>query len=241
MGKLPYFPLTPIELLYEDDKTPDLTNEELGIVVRLWSLMWINKIKRGHLLVQVNGAKSPLPESKILSILHLTPEIWAIHRQNLVGKDKILKVGKFKEIYSERLANYKTEWELRQERTQSERKPNAERTHLNIIRIRRGIELELEVEEEYFGDLIQTFPGIDHEQELLNADAWHKSQPKEKKKKNHHAFLRNWFQKSYQDKQKGNQNAREQRSGQTKRIAPSRPEEFGTEVRVAEIPRRDSL
>jgi hypothetical protein len=226
MAKLPYFPFDADEYL-RDPKVERLRSWEqykyLGILQTLWSYLWRNPVKRGHLLEKINGKIQPIPDEVIAKMIHLTPEQWRESRGKLADELCFLKVGKHGELFSPRQSNYKTEWELRHKSTRSERNSNATRTRLNIIRIRRGIELELEVEEEYYGDLVQTFPGLDHEQELLDADAWHKAQPRGKKKKNHHAFFRNWLQRDYKKLQEKSH----ARSSSSKRYNPSDAEKFG--------------
>ena len=143
--------------------------------------------------------------------MHLTPQQWAETKQKLTEEIPLLKLGKSSEVYSKRQSKYKSKFEIygnyRGNLAETERKPSGKKVDGNIIRTRRGIELELEVEEEVYGNLCKIFPKIDHEQELLKADQWLKDQPTEKKKRNHHRFLRNWFERA-QNNLKEKPNAR---------------------------------
>jgi len=111
--KAPYFPLYAKELL-TDPKTAFLAHDELGVLIRLWSWMWINDVKRGCLLKE---SKVPISDEKICKILRLDDV-------KLVDEEHILKRGKYKELYSKRMRNHKTKYELYFKQTETKRKRN---------------------------------------------------------------------------------------------------------------------
>lgn len=230
MAKLPYFPFDPFEYI-TDTKIQRLNHEELGILQLIWAYLWINPVRRGHFLESFNGSIQSIPDDIIAEKLRLTPEKWAEIKKKLVTHVPVLKIGKLGEVYSKRLSNYKTKYELYEKpiRKDSETHRNLSETHRKPsgqnrirIRIRNGIELELEIEEEYFGNLCKVYPNLNHEEELLKADSWHKAQPKHLKKKNHHKFLNNWFARAAKEKKNGKP------TPTSKRLNPeSNPESFG--------------
>lgn len=141
----PWFPLYASELL-TDEKTEMLEDAELGIVIRLWSKMWINGVERGTLLLD---EKTPIPDEKIAKFLHRSLEEWLQIKEKLVNQIMIIKVGENGELYSKRLRNFKTKWELYGD---SKRKiPESKKTPKRKIPERNRtteLEVELEVESE---------------------------------------------------------------------------------------------
>ena len=107
MPRLPYFPLYPHDYLL-DEKIESLTVEEEGVLHRLWYYMWINKIKRGHLLYD---SKTPISDEQLAKRVKLLPEKWVICRDNLL-KSGLVVIGNAKELFSRRLSKYKTPYEL---------------------------------------------------------------------------------------------------------------------------------
>lgn len=178
MAKVPYFPLNAQEYLL-DEKIEELTLKEQGALINLWCWMWINKIKRGHLFFeektidktidkiskndQQNAkklkseskttCKIPINDQKIAGKLQTSVKKWEKIRGRLL-ETGILKIGKDKELYSERLSNYKTKYELYDKdkvRDEGDRKTNdsvteseadSNRIELNRIESNR-IELNL--------------------------------------------------------------------------------------------------
>lgn len=139
----PWFPLYASELL-EDEKSAIevLTHHEMGIVTRLWAKMWLNGVERGALYLKEN---TPMTDEQIAKFLHLPIEEWGQIREKLVGQVGILKVGGNGELYSKRLRNFKTKWELygdsKRKITESKKTPKRKIPERN-----RTTELEVELE-----------------------------------------------------------------------------------------------
>lgn len=141
----PWFPLYASELL-EDEKSAIevLTHQEIGIVIRLWAKMWLNGVERGVLYLKEN---TPMTDEQIAKFLHLPIEEWGQIKEKLVGQVGILKVGDDGELYSKRLRNFKTKWEIygTAKRKIPESKRNPKR---KILERNRTTEVEVEVEVE---------------------------------------------------------------------------------------------
>jgi len=118
--KAPYLPLYAKEFL-TDPKMVQLTNEEAGILVRLWSWMWINDVRRGSLLEE---SKKPMSDETISKLLGISCDQLRKHLQKLVDDKHILKRGTFKELYSKRLRKHKTKYELYDREKERKRKRN---------------------------------------------------------------------------------------------------------------------
>ena len=220
MAKLPYFPFDAREYLL-DTKVRALSKTERAIIVELWCWMWVNSVKRGHLLERTNGKIRALSDEEIVSMLQLTSEEWQVHRQKLVEKVGILKIGKFGEMFSQRLSKHKTDWELYPRQSRTLHGKDTDDARKNIIEL-NGIKLELNIMKGYYANLCKTYPDLEHDKELLKADSWHKAQPKFLKKKNHHSFLNNWFNRASKEKKDGT------RTGSHKRLNPETdPSKFG--------------
>jgi len=104
----PWFPIYAKELLC-DEKIAELTNEELGILLKLWCKMWDNGVKRGTLLLTKT---KPISDEKIAEFLGVTSEKFQEILFQLFSNLHIIKRGKFGELFSVRLRNFKTKWEL---------------------------------------------------------------------------------------------------------------------------------
>lgn len=118
--KAPYFPLYASELLC-DPKTIQLSNEELGMLIRLWAWMWINDVQRGSLLIEW---KVPMPDETISKLVGLGLSDFQKLNLKLTDQLHILKRGKYGELYSKRLRNHKTKYELYDKQTETKRKRN---------------------------------------------------------------------------------------------------------------------
>lgn len=221
MAKLPYFPFNPAEYLL-DNKVRRLGPYGRGLLLDLWSMMWLNQEKRGHLLEGINGHREAIPDDQIAQRLAITTDQWAEYKLLLVEKIGILKIGKYKELYSERLSKYKTEWEKRETPTQTLRNSNASRTHLNIIEYNKNIiELELNVTEDDIKRWEGLYPGKDIKALIIEADNYNRDLSPKEKKVRHRQFINNWIKNS--DKFKENKNVRPY---QTKRLNPSPSSDF---------------
>lgn len=119
-AKAPYFPLYAKDIL-TDPKMVQLTNEEIGILLRLWSWMWINDVRRGSLFEERKKAMSDETISKLLGI---SCDQLRKHLQKLVDDKHILKRGTSKELYSRRLRKHKTKFELYNSQKETKRKRN---------------------------------------------------------------------------------------------------------------------
>jgi len=88
--------------------------------------MWINDVKRGSLLKE---RKVPISDEDISRLLHVSVDQLQKHLVKLVDQEHILKRGKYKELYSKRMRNHKTKYELydQRNRTQTEPKRNNNR------------------------------------------------------------------------------------------------------------------
>ncbi len=136
MSKLPYFPLDARDYLL-DDKLPSLSYEERGLLMDLWCHMWINKVKRGHLLNRENGSITGFSDQQIANILRIKVDAVAPLKQKLSKEVPILVIGKYGELYSERLSKYKTQYELYEKPSGKNRKSSGNHRNLseqNIIR-----------------------------------------------------------------------------------------------------------
>lgn len=107
MPKLPYFPLNPWELLL-DEKIQTLELEEVGATFLIWCWQWINPHKRGHLLYD---KKTPISDEQIAKNIRLDAEKFKKMKEKFLEKG-LHKIGKYGEMYSERLSKYKTPYEL---------------------------------------------------------------------------------------------------------------------------------
>ena len=125
--KAPYFPLHAKDLL-TDPKTACLSHDEIGVLLRLWSWMWINDVKRGSLLKE---RKVPISDEEISRLLHVSVDQLQKHLVKLVDQEHILKRGTYKELYSKRLRNHKTPYELRVGQKQTKNNPKADQSHQN--------------------------------------------------------------------------------------------------------------
>jgi len=114
----PYFQVYAAELL-TDEKIEELSNEELGILLRLWSKMWVNGVERGTLLRE-QGV--PISDEKLAEFLRLSLEQWTQTKDRLVVDVKVLKLGENGELYSSRMRNFKTKWELYGDEKESKKK-----------------------------------------------------------------------------------------------------------------------
>lgn len=122
--KAPYFPLYAQEFLC-DPKILQLTNEEIGVLVRLWSWMWINDTQRGTLLVEVG---IPMTDEIISKLLGIGVADFQKVNQKLTDQLHILKRGKDGELYSKRMRNHKTKYELYHSVTETKRKRKGNET-----------------------------------------------------------------------------------------------------------------
>lgn len=116
----PYFPIYASELL-TDERIAELTDAELGVLVKLWAKMWINGIERGTLLF---SKTKPISDEQIAKFLQKNLEETQKILHRLVVEVGILKRGKFGELFSKRLRNFKTEWELRQSKLKNSSRRN---------------------------------------------------------------------------------------------------------------------
>ena len=141
--KAPYFPLYARELL-TDLKTICLSHDEIGVLLRLWSWMWINDVKRGSLLKE---SKVPISDEEIAKLLHVSDDQLQKYFVKLVDQEHILKRGRYKELYSKRLRNHKTPYELRsrQKHTKNNSKSNQSHQNSSIREVKRSKEKLREV------------------------------------------------------------------------------------------------
>ena len=83
--------------------------EERGICQTLYAYMWMNTVKRGHLLLDRD---TPIPDEQIATkMLGISLTHWKQVNSSLVFKKKI-KQGKKKQWYSPWLCKQKTKYEL---------------------------------------------------------------------------------------------------------------------------------
>lgn len=142
----PYFQFYAGEFL-EDEKIKVLSLEERGALVTLWAQMWVNGVKRGTLLLTKN---LPIPDEEIAYTLKLSNENFLKIKSKFVDELEILKIGKRKELYSERLRKFKTRWELRKaEKTSKKQDKNKQKTK------KRRTALALESASESASELIK--------------------------------------------------------------------------------------
>lgn len=114
----PWFPIYALELL-EDEKLDELSHKELGMLLRLWCKMWQNGVRRGTLLLTKDA---PISDKKIAEFLHVKPDFFSKFSQKIVNELELLKRGKVGELYSQRLRNFKTKWELYGKQKESKKK-----------------------------------------------------------------------------------------------------------------------
>ena len=107
----PYFPLWANDILV-DEKLELLTLEEMGVLFWLWARMWRNPYKRGHLL---SDHTKPTPDELLSYKFKLNLDIFLTIKNKFLT-EKILKKGRYGELYSPKMSNYKTRWELEKER-----------------------------------------------------------------------------------------------------------------------------
>ena len=112
-SKTPWFPLFADSLLL-DEKLKCLNLEEMGALFLLWAKMWRNPEKRGHLL---------LTKTKPISDEQLAYDLRTKLRKFLQFRDKFLTLSLLKKdrngaLFSEKISNYKTKWELEKEKQQ---------------------------------------------------------------------------------------------------------------------------
>lgn len=139
----PWFKFFAGEFL-EDEKVKVLSLEERGALVTLWSMMWVNGIRRGSLFLT---PKTPIPDSEIAHALRLSEGDWMKLKLKFTEELELLKVGGKRELYSKRLRNYKTKWELYGGQRDSKKKPKRNQNDKNLTtEVESEVEVEVEVE-----------------------------------------------------------------------------------------------
>lgn len=112
-SKTPWFPLFADSLLL-DEKLKCLNLEEMGALFLLWARMWRNEVKRGHLLLTKT---KPIPDEILAYDLKIKLRKFFQLRDKFLSLS-LLKKDKNGGLFSEKISNYKTKWELERSKQQ---------------------------------------------------------------------------------------------------------------------------